>query len=348
MSQLRRDALTRFEAAQKLLPPPVLIFDERPGCCVLKPPAALDFDENYEETMAFLMAIRGRASVRGIKHPETGVRLRLFTDFAILKTIAPGAGLVLAAELDRRRLGTGLKPRSLDDEWDPEVRAYFHQAGLFDLLGIKPQHEGKAGDHATLHAVRFVRGRSVKGQIGSAVRDQLEALCGKKIGPRLTVYEAISEAIANTRHAYPRDVAIWPSKATGSWWSAGTWNSATNTVSLQIYDQGVGIPATLPRSEHWSNIIKLVGLADRLHPERRDDQLLAAALEVGRTSTGEKGRGKGLAEMAAWVDKLGNGFLRITSGKGSMTYRPGVSVSGTSRRAPFFGTLVEWEICLGG
>ncbi|MFX8410374.1 hypothetical protein ABTL60_19065, partial [Acinetobacter baumannii] len=113
--------------------------------------------------------------------------------------------------------------------------------------------------------MRFVRGRSVKGEIGAKLRDRVEQLCGKKIGPRTTVYEAISEAIANTRHAYPRHIGIWPTKATGQWWAAGAWNSETNVVSLQLYDQGVGIPATLPRSEHWSDVLSKLGI-DRLHP----------------------------------------------------------------------------------
>ncbi|MFX8785978.1 hypothetical protein ABTM90_19355, partial [Acinetobacter baumannii] len=75
-------------------------------------------------------------------------------------------------------------------------------------------------------------------------------------------------------------------------------------------------------------------------------KLIAAALDVGRTSTGEKGRGKGLAEMTAWIDKLGNGFLRITSERGSVSYEAGGVVSGVTRKAPFFGTLIEWEIGL--
>jgi hypothetical protein len=348
MSARRADAYENYKKTLASLPDACLIYDERPGCCVLKPPANLDLVENYGETLAFLMEVRGRNLGRPTLHPETGARLRLFTDFTALARIAPGAGLVLAAELDRRRLVTGVKPRSLDAEWNPEVRSYFADAGLFDLLGIDQQSPPGETLPSSLHAVRFVRGRSVRGQIGAALRDQIETLCGKKIGPRLTVYEAISEAIANTRHAYPTDAAIWPTKAKGQWWAAGTWNSSTDVVSIQLYDQGVGIPATLPRSEHWSSVIKLAGLGDRLHPERRDDRLIAAALEVGRTSTGETGRGKGLAEMAAWIDKLGNGFLRITSGRGSITYRPGGEVEGTSQRAPFFGTLIEWEIGLGG
>lgn len=344
---VRHQAFLQFDNARRALPTPNFYFDERPGFCILRPPATLDLASNYNETLAFLMQVRWR-SPDDTRHPVSRHPLRLFFDFAALRTIAPATGLVLAAEIDRRRLSLGSRPRSHDADWHPDVRAYFDEAGLFDLLGIEPQVETVPSDRSPLRAVRFVRGRSVKGEIGSELRDRLERLCGTSIGPRRTVYEAISEAIANTRHAYPRDAVIWPNKTPGRWWAAGTWNSAENIVSLQLYDQGVGIPATLPRSGHWSDIARMVGLGDRLHPERRDDRLIEAALQVGRTSTGEPGRGKGLAEMATWVDKLESGFLRITSGKGSIIYRPGGAIRGTSHVAPFFGTLIEWEFGLGG
>lgn len=343
MALRRREAYERYRSAVALLPRPHCIYDEKPGYCVLRPPPAFDLVENYDETLAFLMAIRGQESWR---HPETGAPLKFFTDFAALKSIAPGAGLVLAAELDRKRMVLGARPKSADAEWMPEIRSYFQQAGLFDLLGISPQvNPDENAARSALQAVRFVRGKSVRGEIGAKLRDQIESLCGKKIGPRTTVYEAISEAIANTRHAYPRATSIWPSKATNQWWAAGTWNSETDVVSIQLYDQGVGIPATLPRSAHWTNVVSVL---DKLHPERSDDRLIAAALELGRTSTGEKGRGKGLAEMVTWIDKLDNGFLRITSGKGSILYRPGTRTIRSSMKAPFFGTLIEWEIRLDG
>jgi hypothetical protein len=349
MGERRSQAFQAFRANQAALPKTELIFDERPGFCIFRPPAVLDLITNYEATLAFLMEIRGRAMVKPVLHPDSKKPLRVFTDFAAMTSISPGAGLVLAAEIDRRQRTMGGKSTSHDGDWDPEVQHYFEQAGLFELLGIASEVTPRLPVAASgLHAVRFVRGRSVRGEVGAALRDRLEILCGKAIGPRRTVYDAISEAIANTRHAYPRDIAIWPSRATGSWWAGGTWDSETDKVSLQLYDQGVGIPSTLPRSQHWSDIVQVAGLGQRFHPERNDDRLIAAALEVGRTSTGERGRGQGLAEMASWVDKLRNGFLRITSGRGSVTYRHGTDISGTNHKAVFLGTLIEWEIGLSG
>jgi len=254
--------------------------------------------------------------------------------------------LVLAAEVDRWRLATGRQPRSFDLEWHPSVKQFFSQAGLFDLLGLTEACPPEPSVETPLETLRFVGGRSVHGEAGSKLRDGLEALCGKTIGPRKKVYDAIAEAIANTRHAYPSGMSLWPSKLSGRWWASGSWNRATNVVSIQLYDQGVGIPATLPRSEHWSQIMGLLGLPKLLHPERRDDKLLLAALDVGRTSTGQSGRGNGLAEMAAWIDETETGFLRITSGGGTMTYRQGGKTTSALTPVKFPGTLVEWEIVL--
>ena len=279
----------------------------------------------------------------------------MFVDVAKIRVIDPPTALVLAAELDRWRQSARRKPRPLDQSWHPPVRRLFRQAGLFELLGTAPESaDDESVDEELLEVLPFVRGYSVAGEIGSKLRDRLEQTCGKSIGPRMAVYDAIAEAIANTRHAYPKGTPIWPIKLSGRWWASGSWRKADNTVTLHLYDQGVGIPATLPRSDHWSDMLRLPILeaearrfTGRLHPEYTDHSLLQAALVVGRTSTGQIGRGKGLAEMAAWIDKLENGVLRVTSGRGVVTYRPGGVVAGEHRAAPFVGTLIEWEIGLG-
>ena len=346
----RKRALDRFLSFRKDVPDGIVDYSSEPGRYIIRPPENLSLSTNYGETIAFVLNIRETSFSSAVRHPQTGERLSILVDFGAIQAIGPAAGLMLAAEMDRRRLSTGRRPRALDRSWAPAIKKFFGQAGLFELLGIQPQEVTESatrdGDTDEIETLRFVRGRSVKGEKGSHLRDNLEQLCGKSIGPRVTVYDAIAEAIANTRHAYPKDAEVWPARSAGRWWASGTWDPKTNVVSIQLYDQGVGIPATLPRSEHWSDIIKLAGLRDRLHPERRHDRLLEAALEVGRTSTGAQGRGKGLAEMAAWIDKLGKGFLRITSGYGMVTYLAGGKLSGKVQTVPFPGTMIEWEIGL--
>lgn len=349
VSRRREDAFQAFLAARAALPPKELDYETRADLALIVPPPELSLLDNYEDTLAFILDVRALFCRRSVPGPDGKGTRSIFAEFAALRSVQPSAGLVLAAEIDRWRLSSGKKPKAHDAEWHPPVRRYFRQAGLFELLGIHPQDCGDefTSEDGDIQTLRFVRGFSVHGALGSQLRDRLEALCGKSIGPRLTVYEAIAEAIANTRHAYPSGTAIWPMKLSGRWWASGTWDPIANKVSVQLYDQGVGIPATLPKSPHWSDLIKSKALRGRLHPERTDDRLLEAALEVGRTSTGQQGRGKGLAEMANWIDKRGNGFLRIMSGRGVVSYKAGGDVTREIRHAPFPGTLVEWEIELG-
>lgn len=344
VSQRRKLAYESFLAIRHHLPAPALDYDCRPGFCTLKPPANFDFAANYEEVLAFIMDMRALFHRRQILSPDGKRRLKVFAEFAQIQSIEPTAGLILAAEVDRWRIASGLRPKAYDQEWQPAVQHFFSQAGLFELLGIQPQSvSASKGTQSKIETLRFVRGSSVLGEPGSTLRDRLEALCGTSIGPRKTVYDAIAEAIANTRHAYPSGTSIWPAKLAGRWWASGSWLPEQNTVSVQLYDQGVGIPATLPKSEHWSDVFRVAGL---LHPERTDDRLLEAALEVGRTSTGQQGRGNGLAEMARWIDRKESGFLRITSGRGSVTYRPDGKTNGEQRAAAFPGTVIEWEVKL--
>lgn len=121
------------------------------------------------------------------------------------------------------------------------------------------------------------------------------------------------------------------------------WAEATKTVGAQLYDHGAGIPGTLPRKLQWPRVSKLLPMVD---PERTHAGLIQAALAYGRTSTELRGRGKGLAEMAEWIENTGSGFLRIMSAGGCITYRPGGSVEKVNHRVPFCGTLIEWELRL--
>lgn len=349
VSARRETARKQFLSVRAELPEARLDYECRPGYCTIVPPEQFNLVENYDETLAFLLDMRSLFHQRGVPSEDGGRLMPVFADFAAIRDLSPPSGLVLAAEVDRWRLTSGRQPRCFESEWHPDVRRYFEQAGLFELLGLPHVANLDYAPDGIIETLQFIRGFSVNGKVGSKLRDRLEALCGKSIGPRLKVYEAIAEAIANTRHAYPSGVSIWPAKLSGRWWASGAWNKVQNVISVHMYDQGVGIPATLPRSEHWSDILAIMGVpvkSNPLNPERADHHLLAAALEVGRTSTGVQGRGKGLAEMAGWIDQRSSGLLRITSGRGSITYEPGGVINKIRHQASFPGTLVEWEISL--
>lgn len=271
---------------------------------------------------------------------EDSVRRPSYAEFSQIEEIGPGAGLVLAAEIHRYAQS---RPRIAvhDEHWSENVRNYFLEAGLFELLKIDAHTIQTVGSqNPARQTLMFSSGRTTSGRDAKKLITDLQDMAGQPVGARTAVYNAIAEALANVKHAYPDEFRSWPYRTSKRWWTSGFWEPSSKTVGLQLYDQGAGIPVTLPKQTHWPKLLRL------LDPEATDAGLIAAAMEYGRTSTGRGGRGKGLAEMADWIETSGTGFLKILSGRGEVTYRPGKKLTRREFDAPFLGTLVQWEVSL--
>ena len=117
----------------------------------------------------------------------------------------------------------------------------------------------------------------------------------------------------------------------------GAYDEATKTLHFFLYDQGVGIARTLPRSSIWEQILAL-------RFERSDADLINAAIEVRRSSTTIPGRGRGLDEIVSFIDAEGRGRLRIVSGDGEVCYMPRRERTRRTLPGRLIGTLIEWEI----
>ena len=332
-----------FEKWRRQLPQLRLSKEDVPGYVSFSPPVDFDIFDNYESTLAFLLDFRS-LFVSQVHHSK-GKSKPLYANFYVIEKIDAASGLLLAAEIDRWRRSFNLKPNPQDHLWHENIRDFFHDAGLFDLLGIDAKStrsiQTKGPKRRTL---QFQTGLLHQGATADRFRAELESLTGQSIGPRAYVYDALSEAMTNVaHHAYPRDIQVWPSPPRGRWWLGGSWEPKSRVATVQMYDQGVGIPRTLPRSRHWSEVLPIFGRIDR---ERTDAGMIEAAMDYGRTSTGQAGRGKGLAQMADWISNAGSGSLRILSGKGALTYLPGSRPKRRQLSVEFRGTLVEWEVQL--
>lgn len=115
-----------------------------------------------------------------------------------------------------------------------------------------------------------------------------------------------------------------------------------------FYDQGAGIPMTLPRSHFFELIREFLDLWT-------DSMKIGAAMAVGRSSTGSIERGKGLQNLMEFARAHDEGRLSIYSLRGM--YRLLVRRSGDDRRLveetvrrdhtnSINGTLIEWEVTL--
>lgn len=339
----RAVARQRFESSLKKLPKTNVDAQVNHGWVFIDPPSSMNFGKDYSESVSFLMEYRLIASkTRKFYSEQERATFRTYASFELLDDVDPASGIVLAAEIGRWNLSRRVTTH--DASWAPTVRDFFHEFGLFDLLRASAQTVRSPPPGAMVRrALPFREGRLTDGEVADRLREELEALCGGTIGPARAIYSAITEAMTNARqHAYPRGQAYWPKTPRKKWWAGGSWSPDTDRVHVVIYDQGVGVPATLPRSRIWSQIKRV--LEDGPAFEHNDSALLAAALEVKRTSTAEPGRGKGFRDMTEWIDQTGTGFFRLLSGQGEVTYYPGGKVAKRKVPVPFLGTLVEWEV----
>jgi anti-sigma regulatory factor (Ser/Thr protein kinase) len=266
-------------------------------------------------------------------------------DLSRVKTIAVGPALALSAELQRcNELAPGrvqgVRPI------DPVARHVLEQVGFFEVTdnpdftadhpvsAIMKMRTGLTADiQRTEHLDRFLRSMLPEGSLS-------EQIIGRVKG-------AITEALLNVvDHAYPDEVArgdICPSRR---YWMCGVADAQRGTFAVMVYDLGVGIPATVPRSEARGvrSYVEQLGWNDR----RSDAKLIEAAVKAPRSRTGVQGRGRGLPEMRRLIDRAGEGSLWITSGRGQYLYSKGAAPNEFGMLEPeaLRGTLVAWQLKL--
>lgn len=330
------------KARRRLLHAEYIAAKERPtrktirileGRAELALPETLSLSDNYDETINFLESIRDAVLLRG---------RRVSIDFTTLHDIRPAAALLLAAELDRWRRLRQIRPRVLDiEKWDAEVRRLLNQMGLFKLLNVQNPPPATQSSDPAIHFIPFVSANQAIGPLAAELRSGFERMAGQIAGWKF-LYEGIQEAMTNVmHHAYPRDTIIPRNQVLNQWWMAGSYDKRSGELSAMFFDQGVGIPKTLPRTygmERIKGFLSDMGLGDD------DASRIQAAMALRRSRTGEPHRGKGLMEVREFIDQSGNGRLRIISGRGEYVYSHGGRVTRLLHSAPIGGTLIQWEV----
>lgn len=324
------------------------------GWVCIDAPENFSLRHNYDEVVGFLWRFREEvAKLRHIKEARNLRSNRLRINFRTIKKLAPGAALVLAAEIDRWRRDFGFRPAPIEmEEWDPQVRERLMELGLFDLLDVAEKY--RPAPHESISPTKMIRFLTETGAPGSAceaLKQELEKVAGP-VPARTYFHDGVSEAMANVgHHAYPpqkiNPAVPW---MTGRWWATGSYNSSDKSLRIIFYDQGVGIPATLPIKEAKNE--KQKGLFDWILSELKrlkttrfnDGQLIGAALMYPRSSTGEANRGNGLTDIRNFVENSRAGTLRIVSGRGEIAYERGGKLETQTHSARFTGTLIEWEV----
>lgn len=301
-------------------------------------PPVFNLNDAYDDSIAFIETLR-----------EYGVRSvrRFKLDFTTLEEFGGAGALVLAAELDRWRRLSGLRLHTIDlDKWNPNILRLFHEMGLFSLLDvINPPRLPETDDPVKF--VEFWSANTARGELARELRLSLENIPGVTIPNKSTLFRGLSEAMSNvSNHAYPPDFPFSTPPIKGQWWMSGSFNTETTLLSVAFFDQGVGIPVTLPANyplERIMAIINRIGLKDN------DASRIRAAMELQRTSTQESYRGYGLfRDIRNFTNSMPEGRLRILSGKGEYIYSPSDNKLKNgekilTHKQGIGGTLIQWE-----
>ena len=309
-------------------------------------PEKMNFSSEYDETVLYMAAIRKFA--RSISVPRHAYRL-VRVNFDELAQISTSAALVLTAELSKWDDAIRQRLRPEIDNWNPDILERFDSLGFFDLFQNNPLNfsAGKRKHESNIKTVRYIKGRCGDNDKARLLKEQIIAVVGDSIGKWTFLHGGLTEAITNvTHHAYPESYRFVDRDK--NWYLTGAYNKAENEIRVVFYDQGIGIPKSLPTSDVWERVLEFLSrfpMAER----KKDQVLLRAAVSLDRTRTGDSDRGRGLQDLLEFVKQRGNGYLAIMSLRGlyKFTVVDGVETEKYEYfRDPIYGTLIIWNASL--
>lgn len=260
-------------------------------------PKYMSLTHNYEETLNFINEYRYLIFKK---------RSNVSLNFKTLKHISAGAALLFVSELDRWRKVYNVKPLVIEiDKWDPVVRKYLFQLGFFDILKVcnPPTKEEilTEGEIGSSEFLQFQSNDVVFGPDAVLLRQQIEEISGGKVVAKSQMFRAITEAMTNvSKHAYPERLKYDRTILYKRWWMTGSFDEKENMISIIFFDQGVGIPNTIPNKYPKEIIFSfLKGLGLNIN---NDGALIRAAMELGRSQTELSYRGKGLPDVKKYIE----------------------------------------------
>jgi hypothetical protein len=299
-------------------------------------PDILSFRKNFSATIEFL------DSVRDVFMEHGTTRRRIHIDLAPIKQLSVPVAIVLAAEFHRWSLMLSKRLRVVDaHKWSPSVRSLLSDLGVFKLLSLGAVSNEHNAENFTL--TELMSGVRTDGHKIDQLQEEFEdVLAGFTKKPEM--YAGLMEAAENAiNHAYPDGYVPTHPFAGHRWWAASCLDTEKMILRFFVFDQGAGIPHTLPTATVWEQVrAKIAVLLGDFIPN--DSLMLKSALEVGRTRTGLDHRGLGLRRMSDVVTGAESGSLRILSGKGEIVYYSDERIEMSDHERHIGGTLIEWSM----
>lgn len=324
----------------------VQLVETKSAKLIVQLPPIMNFSTHYEETASHILAIRSLA--KNISRTSGTARLAR-VDFSHLTRISTSAALVLTAELSKWEDRIQRRLRPMTEQWNDNILRQFQELGFFDLFERSPDNLRVVPvcSSSQLRLVRYIKGRCGEAEKARALRTGIAKLVGEDIEKWAFLRGGLDEAVTNvTHHAYPTDKGYTDSDK--YWYLTGSYNPASRQIKIVFYDQGVGIPASLPASELWERVLSSLSVLPVIE-RRRDAAMIKAAMELDRTRTGESDRGKGLQDLLEFVRQRGAGYLSVLSGKG--LYKHSIDGGEVKVKSEHFenairGTLIIWSATL--
>lgn len=305
-------------------------------------PERMNLSVNYADTIPYINSIVMLSDYR-----KSGRSYRLSSViFDGLKEISSSAALMLTAALSRWDDNSISRIVPRIENWNYGIYEKFKSLGFFDLFRKIGLPDAQCQDTSTVKIVRYIKGCRAKNDY-SRLKEQLREIVGGDITKWTFLHSGLDEAITNvSHHAYPKGCNVRPDDQ--NWYLTAAFDLVTRELKVIFCDQGIGIPKSLPTSKLWEKVLEFLSVIP-VASQRKDSNLIRAAMEISRTSTGKSDRGKGLPDMKEFVRQRGHGYLALMSGSGlyKLTVETGIeSQKSDVLPTPVLGTLIIWRVQL--
>jgi anti-sigma regulatory factor (Ser/Thr protein kinase) len=304
----------------------------------LRAPEVLDLVQNFDESVNFFQKIRNISE---------NLPRHFHVNFKPIRHISASAALILAAEMDRikRVSKKGILVKNFH-QWDSNIRNLLGGMGMYDLLSIRnadrSMWDQNSGEEIFM---KFQTGDKANGEDAKKLREIISSAVGMVPGSK-DLQKGLTEAMTNvSNHAYPEDFLIKNKFNKKQWWMSASFNNVTEKLTIIFYDQGIGIPETLPKTirEKFNHLIHLLS--------NDDGKMIEAATKLGRSRTEKDHRGGGLEDIKNYLanQDIENGYFKIYSNRGEFFYKKNGNIeeeSAVNKNQKLQGTLIEWQVCI--
>ncbi len=306
----------------------------------------MNFSDSFEETALTILIIRKFVDKYRLTQKNKIAYKLSSIDFDGLEEISTSAGLVLAATIFEWQ---GKMPERMianHEDWNDSIKTQLVQLGFFELFGMPaPAIEI---EKSTIKSLKYIRGASGDDD-GKLVqfKENLQSMLDVDLSRQkwTFLYSGLSEAMTNAlQHAYENTEEK-------PWFMTGGFDTTTRELKIVFYDHGIGIPKSLPKTHGMGKVLKFIA---KFSPNYDDASAIRAAVEMGKTRTGQESRGKGLSDMLKFIKKRKSGYMSIMSLKGLYKHKK-TGKNGNEKpdktaslSHPIMGTLIIWSVKIEG